>query len=828
MHALLQDVRYAVRSFRATRGLTAAAILSLALGIGANTSIFSVASALLLQPLPYSDPDRLAILWNRSPGLGIAEDWFSTAQYFDITGSGTSFDQVAIALGAHMTLTGGGEPERIGMIRVSASLLPLLGAKPALGRLFAPEDDEGGSAAARIVILHHGTWMRRFGGDPAAVGRSITLNDQSYEVVGVMPPAFTLPREVMNTLGGAEEAEILIPLPLGPGAAQRRNGEDYNIMARLRPGVTIAQAQAEMDALTARLRREHPDFYPPNGGLTFSVVPLKQQVVGDVTRPLFILVAAVAFVLLIACANVANLLMSRSLGRQKEIAIRTALGAGRGRILRQLLTESVLLAVAGGALGLLLALASIDAIHALGTRSVPRLHEIRIDGLVLAFTVVVSVLSGILFGLAPALRLGRADVQTSLKEGGRGASGAHAIWGRGAGLRGVLVAGELALCVMVLIAAGLLVRSFARVQQVAPGFNPSGVLTFQVSLVGRKYADGARVQQAYRAMWDRLGALPGVTAAGGVTALPLSQMFAWGPITVEGRPVTPEEKFINVDQRTVGGRYFAAMEIPLVAGRFFNDEDTADTPRVVVIDERMADQLWPGQDPVGKRIRTGGFDVAPDTPWMTVIGVTGRVKQYTLDGEEPRIAMYHWHRQRPSRTLNVVVRTAGADPARLAPAARQVLRDLDPDLPIYSVQTMQARVDESLARRRFAMTLLTLFAALAFGLAAIGTYGVIAYLVSQGTREIGIRMALGATPEGVAGMVVRGGMTLAAIGIAAGLAGALLLTRFMEGLLFGVGASDPATFAAIVGLLTVMALAATYVPARRAARIDPLLSLRAE
>jgi predicted permease len=329
-------------------------------------------------------------------------------------------------------------------------------------------------------------------------------------------------------------------------------------------------------------------------------------------------------------------------------------------------------------------------------------------------------------------------------------------------------------------------------------------------------------------LWEKLREVPGVTAAGGVTALPLSQMFAWGPITVEGRPVTPEEKFINVDQRTVAGDYFAAMAIPLVRGRFFTDEDTRDTPPVVVVDERMADQLWPGQDPVGRRIRTGGFDVRPDTPWMTVIGVTGRVRQYTLDGEEPRIAMYHWHKQRPSRALNVVMRAATSDPARLAPAARQVIKSLDPDLPIYNIKPMQARLDESLARRRFAVTLMSLFAALAFGLAAIGTYGVIAYLVSQGTREIGIRMALGATPERVAAMVVRGGMILAALGIAAGLAGALLMTRFMESLLFGIEATDPVTFVAIVGLLLFMAFAAAYVPARRAARIDPLISLRAE
>ena len=826
MHALFQDLRYALRSLAAGRGLTVAAILSLALGIGANSSIFSVASALLLRPLPYSDPDRLVILWNRSPGLGIAEDWFSTAQYFDIRTTTRSFEEVAAAIGSNVNLTGDGEPERVGTVRVSSSLLPMIGARAELGRLFTAADDAEGAAAT--AILHHGTWMRRYGGDPDVLGRSVELNGRPYQIVGVMPRDFTLPREVLPTLGGAEEAEILLPLPFGPKAPQTRNGEDYNIMARLRPGVTVAQAQAEMDALTARLRQEHPDFYPANGGLTFGVVPLKQQVVGDVTRPLIILVSAVAFVLLIACANVANLLMSRALGRQKEMAIRSALGASRGRIVRQLLTEAIVLALAGGLLGLGLAVFSIDAIQALGTRSVPRLESIRIDWVVLLFTTIVSMASGLLFGLLPALRLGRVEPQASLKEGGRGSGGAQAIWGRGGGLRRALVVAELALCVMVLVAAGLLVRSFGKVQQVSPGFTPAGVLTLELTMTGRKYTEPWRVYETYRLLWEQLRAVPGVAAAGGVTALPLSQMFAWGPITVEGRPVTPGEKFINVDQRTVAGDYFEAMRIPLVRGRFFTDEDTPDTPRVVVIDERMAEQLWPGQDPVGKRIRTGGFDVTPDTPWMTVIGVTGRVRQYTLDGEEPRIAMYHWHRQRPARALNVVMRTTTTDPARLAPAARQVIEALDPDLPIYNVKTMEARVNESLARRRFAMSLLTLFAALAFGLAAIGTYGVIAYLVSQGTREIGIRMALGATPGRVAGMVVRAGMTMAGLGIAAGLAGALLLTRFMQSLLYGVDAADPATFAAIIALLVSMALVATYVPARRASRIDPLISLRAD
>ena len=826
MHALLQDIRYAFRSFGTAKTVTAAAILSLALGIGANTAIFSVASALLLRPLPYAEPERLAILWNRSPGLGIAEDWFSTAQYFDIRNSATSFEQLAIALGFQVTLTGGAQPERVGAIRVSSSMLPLLAAQPALGRLFTPADDEGAPGTARAVILHHGTWLRRFGGDPAVVGRSMIINDTAHQIVGVMPRSFTLPREIMNTLGGAEEADILMPLQLGPGAQQRRNGEDFNIMARLEPGATFGQAQAEMDALTARLRDAHPDFYPPRGGLTFSVVPLQDEVVGDVRTPLLVLMGAVGVVLVIACANVANLVMSRALGRRREIAIRSALGATRSRIVRQLLTESLLLALCGGAVGLAFALWSMDAIHALGAGSIPRIHEIAIDWRVMLFALLASTAAGLLVGLYPSLRLGGTAGQRALT-GGRASSGVDALWSR-SGMRHLLVAGQLALCVVVLVAAGLLVRSFVAVQRVSPGFDTSGVLTFQVTLGAFGFREPERVYEGYRAMGERLRRIPGVDAVGGVTALPLSQMFAWGPITVEGRTVTPDEKFINVDQRTVAGEYFAAMGIPLIRGRLFTHDDTPDTPHVVIVDQLMAEQLWPGQDPVGRRIRTGGFDVKDDTPWMTVIGVTGRVKQYTLDGPEPRIAMYHWHRQRPARGLNVVVRRTTAAAESLTPAIRAALADIDPNLPMYNVKTMEQRVVESLAQRRFAMTLMSFFALLALGLAAIGTYGVIAHLVSQGTREIGIRMALGASPQRVSRMVVRSGMSMAAAGIGAGATGALFVTRIMQSLLFNVSPSDPATFSGIVVLLAVMAWVAAYVPARRAARIDPIVSLRAE
>jgi predicted permease len=824
MSTLVRDVRYAIRGFTRTPGFTLAAILSIAVGVGANTAIFSVASALLLRPLPYADADRLVIVWNRSPGLGITEDWFSTAQYFDIRNGHSGFEQVAIAIGGNYNLTADGEPERIGTIRVSANLLPMLGVSPLVGRFFRPEDDVPGSTGT--AVLGYGTWMRRYGGDTAVVGRTLTLNGQPYEVVGVLPPSFDLPREVMPTLGGAEHAEIMVPLPLPADASRVRNREDYNIVGKLRAGVALDAAQREMDAITARLRSEHPDFYPPNGGLTFSIVPLQEYVVGGVRPALVVLAGAVGFVLLIACANVANLLLSRALARQREVAVRSAIGASRLRIVRQLLTESVLLATAGGVVGLLLAGWTLHGIQVLGAKSVPRLHEITINGEVLLFTLAVSVLSGLLFGLAPAVRLSRLELHEHLKDASRGSSGTSAIWGRGHNVRRLLVIGELALSVMLLIGAGLLIRSFSHLQQVAPGFNPSSVLTLELTMTGRKYADASAVLETYRLLWERLHNLPGVSAAGGVSSLPLSQMMAWGPITVEGRTPAAGEKFINVDIRIVAGGYFRAMEIPLRGGRLFTEHDTRATDRVVLVDEHMAAQLWPGGDAVGKRIRTGGFDATANTPWMTVVGIVGRVKQDALDSDS-RMAIYLAHTQVPSRGMNVVLR-AGGDPGALTAAVTRQIRELDPDMPLYNVRTMEQRVDESLARRRFSMLLLTLFASLALGLAAIGIYSVIAFLVSQSTREVGIRMALGATPRAILMLIVRQGLVVAMVGVSLGLAGAFLLTRFMASLLFGVRATDPLTFAAIALVLGTVAVIASYVPARRAARIDPMVSLRSE
>jgi predicted permease len=825
MSRLMDDLLYAARGFAKNAGFALTAVASLAIGIGATTSIFSVLSALLLHPLPYKDAERLVILWNRSPGLNITQDWFSTAQYFDIRHGHGGFEDLAIAIGRNDNLTGDGEPERIGTIHVSSNLLEMLGARAAVGRLFVKEEDAPGAAAT--ALLSYGTWKRRYGRDPKVLGKPIAINGKPYTVVGVTDPNFSLPREVLPTLGRAEDAEILLPLPLDAGAAQQRGHEDYNVIGKLKRGVSIQAAQAEMDALTAGLRRDYPKFYPPNGGLTFGIVPLEEQVVGDARRSVLILMGAVGFVLLIACANVTNLLLSRALGRQREMAIRSALGAGRWQILQQLLMESVLLALVGGALGVLLSVFGVRMIHLLGTSSVPRLQNISVNSEVLVFTLVVSVLSGIVFGLAPALRASRLDLRGALTDASHGSSGAGAVWGRGNSTRRVLVVAELALSVVLLIGAGLLIRSFASLQNVAPGFNPRNVLTLELMMRGRKYNDATSVKQAYLQIWERLEQLPGVTAAGGASSLPMSEMYAWGPINIEGRVPQPGENFINADQRVAGGHYFEAMQIPLRRGRLFNEFDTDKNVRVAIIDEHMAEQLWPGGDPLGKRFRFGGIDSSDSSdPWFTIVGVVGRVKQYTLD-EDSRIALYLPMTQSPSREFNIAVRVAG-DPEALAPAVKKAIHEIDADLPLYHVRSMTERVEESLARRRFSMLLLTLFAGFALLLATVGIYGVLAFLVRQGTREIGIRMSLGATQAGILRLIVGRGLRLAAFGVGIGLLGAFLLTGLLKSILFGIPATDPWTFGGITALLIGVALAASYIPARRAARIDPMLTLRNE
>ena len=817
----MATMRQAHRALRRSPGLTLAALLSLSLGIGATSAIYTVIQALLLRPLPYADADQLVILWNRSPGLNIEEDWFSTAQYFDIRTRHTGLEDVAIALGANANLTGEGRPERVGTIRVSSNLLPLLGAQPLHGRLFEPADDQPGTTPA--AILGYDLWVRRYAADPAIVGRPLLINGNTFTVVGILPSNFSLPREVLPTLGVVDDGDVFLPLPLGADAAQVRTREDYNLIGRLRPGVDLGAAQVEMDGLTARLRAEHPDVYPPNGGLTFSLVPLQEQVVGDVRLPLWILGGAVACVLLIACANVANLLLARALDRRRELAVRVALGATRGQIVRQALAESLVLALAGGAGGILLALAALRWLHTVRPPSVPRLDAITLDPWALAFTAGLSLLVGTLVGLLPALRSGH-GLQDTLRDGARGVSHAGSLWLRGHGTRRLLLVGQLALSVWLLISAGLLIRSFAHLQTVSPGFTPQGVLTMELTLTGPKYPGAPEIRNAYKTLFDELSTLPGVEAAGGVTSLPFSNFFAWGPITIEGRTPPPGEKFINADQRTVAGRYFEALQIPLKQGRFFAPSDTPDQPRVVIIDERLAREYFGDANPIGRRLKFG--DAASESPWETIVGVVGRVSQYGLDADS-RIALYRPITQSGARSLFVVTRTS-RDLDAVAVDVRSTVQRLDPDVPVYRMMSMDTRVARSLERRRFLMWLLSLFAGLALVLAAVGVGGVMAYLVRQGTRDLGIRLALGASPAGIQRLVLWHAGAVAGLGAVIGVLAAGVSARLIDDLLYGVHALDPITLT--IGALTlfVVALVAVWAPARRASKIDPLIALRAE
>jgi predicted permease len=821
--ALLADVRTALAACRRAPAFAAAAILSIAIGLGANTALFSVTHALLLTPLPYPEPDRLAILWNRSPGLQIAEDWFSTGQFVDISTRHDGLEDVAIAIGAYTTVSGDGrDAERLGTIRASANLWRLLGARALHGRGLTEDDDRTGSPA--VALLDHGTWTRRYGADPGVVGRTLSVNGVATEIVGVVDAGFTLPREVLPTLGVVERAELLLPLRLGPDAASVRTREDYNLIARLKAGVTFEAAQAEMDRLTAALREEHPHVYPPNGGLTFSLVPLHEQVVGRVRQPLVAVSVAVLIVLLIACANVAHLLLARGNERRRELAARAALGATRARLVQQGLVECLVISGAGAVVGAGLAWAGLEWARAVQPADLPRLAEVRFSLPVFAFTGAATLFAAMASGLLPALALSRADLVTALKAASRGSSAGATLWSRRHGSRRLLVVAELALALVLLVGAALLISSLARLERVPAGFAPNRVLTFELALAGRKYPDSPAVQVAYDRLWTLLGDVPGVEAAGGVTPLPLSQFFAWGPIQVEGRRSAAGERFVNADQRVATWRYFDTLGIALVEGRLFSPADRPGTDRVVIVDDHMAATLWPGRSAIGQRIRFG--DGTTDTPWETVVGVVRRVRQYGLDADA-RMAFYRPHTQQPARTLYVTVKTAG-DPLERAAAVRAAVRALDPDLPVFRMMTMTKRVEASTARRRFLMTVITVSAAVAAALALIGVYGLVAYLVSEGRRDLAIRLAVGASPAGVTGLVLTGTAALGASGVGLGLGLAYLAARPFEALLFEVNGRDPLVYAASgLGLLAVT-VGAAMLPARRAARVDPVRLLCAD
>ena len=805
MQFWLQDFRYALRMLRKNAVLTGVILASLAIGIGANSAIFSVVDALLLRPLPYPHPDRLAAVWLHSPAIGILRDWPSPGQYIDIQSENHSFEQMALAQSRTLTLTGRGQPQRVDVLRTQSSLLTMFGAKTLLGRTLLPEEDRPGKPP--VAILTNRAWERLFNADPAIVGKGITLDGNPYTVAGVLQRGFLLNAEVMPSEGPMDKVDVILPLPLGADAAQRRGDENYNIVVRLKPGVSVQQAQADIDIIAGRIREK--DKRDASFGM--DVVGLQEQVVGDVRRALL--------VLLIACANVANLLLARAAGREKEVAVRRALGAGWQRLVRQLLTESILLGLIGGAAGLLVARLSLAIVRAMNPGNIPRLEDIGINGTVLAFTFGLSLATGILFGLAPAWRAVKLDLNSSLKAGGRSGQTHGGLYLKRHHLRGLLVASELAFSVILLIGAGLLIRSFIRLQDVAPGFTTEHVLTMQVATNDPKYREDKVLAGYWREVESRIAHLPGVAAEGAVSALPLTGTVGWGGINVEGYTPPPGQE-LQVDQRTASADYFRAMQIPLVAGRFFSEQDNMDMPPVAVIDQKFAQRFWPHNDAIGKHL---WHDAKKP---ITIVGVVGVVKQYGLE-TDGKIAVYRPLQQETDRGMFLVARSSSQD-AGLSSAVVNEIHAVDPTVVVYGIRTMQARLYDSLARQRFSSTMLGAFAVFALLLAAVGLYGVMSYLVTQSTHDIGILVALGAQPGNIIGLVVRQAMQLTLIGILAGVAGAALLTRVIASLLFGVSTMDLATFVGVPALLAAVAFAATAIPAWRATGVDPIVALREE
>jgi putative ABC transport system permease protein len=805
---LWQDLRFGARMLLKQPSFTLIAVLTLMLGIGANTAIFSVVYHVVLKPLPFHEPEQLVWVWGEQAARKQAPH--TPADFLDYQRRNQSFAQMAAYRNMSFALGSTGQPERVDGRIVSANYFVLLGVAPRLGRSFAPEDGQAG--AARLVLLSHRYWQQRFGGEASVVGQSLTLSGEPATIVGVMPPDFreagvdlwTNPRQIVPDFATSSRDDI---------TGVRRNSY-LSVIARLKPGVTLPQAQADMDAITAGLRQEYPDVYGSKG---VRLIALHEFVVGDTKPTLLLLFGAVGLVLLIVCANVANLTMARASTRTKEFALRSALGAGRGRLIRQLLTESVLLAVAGGICGLGLATWGLRLLVALSPAAVPRLTEIRLDWRVLTFALGASLLTGIVFGVLPALTSARVNLNETLKEGGRdaGAGASHRT-------RGALVAAEVALALVVLVSAGLLVKSFWRLQKVNPGFDAARLTTMLVWPTEAKY-DGAAASRAFiRELNARLEKLPGTEGIAISNDLPIRGRASSTYPAVEGRPPLKPGEGILVGRHTVNAAYFRAMKIPLLRGRTLTERDDENAPLAVVINESAANALWPGEDALGKRMKLARLDTA----WAEVVGIVGEVKHDGLHLDaSPHLYMSIL--QFPWPTLRIAVRSS-LDAAAVAAAVRGVVQSLDPLQPVSDVKTMADVLTDANAGRQLSLVLFALFAVIALLLAGIGIYGVTAYSVSRRTRELGIRMALGAQRRGVSRLVIRQGMTPVLIGIVIGLSAAFFLTRWMSSLLFRVSANDPLTFAGIALLLGAIALLACWLPARRATQVDPMIALRSQ
>ena len=800
METLFRDIRYGARSLMKRRGFTIIALIALALGIGANTAIFSLVNAVLLRPLPFAEPDRLVWVWgNIRNGSNRAS--VSPPDYLDYRQQNTTFEEFAASMGVALNLTGSGEPERLTAAGVTGNYFQALGVPPYLGRTFLLENEKPGSD--QVAVLSYGLWQRRFGGDQSIVNTTIVLDGRTCLVTGVMPKDFNFP----------QSAELWVPINFEIAEGMKQRGAHFmRPIGKLKQGVTLEQAQADIDVIARRLEEQYPDT---NLSWNLRLVPLRERLVGNTRPTLFILFGAVGFVLLIACANVANLLLVRAAGRQKEIALRTALGAGRFRIVRQMITESVLLALIGGALGTLLAVWGIELLVKLSEGNIPPTAQVRIDTTVLAFTLLTSVFTGVLFGLVPALRTMNLNLIESLKEGGR--SGGD---GRQSNrTRSLLVVLESAVAVVLLIGAGLLVRSLIQLQNVSPGFDPQNVLTMRVDLPRGKYSTPEKTGSFFTDMERRIGSLPGVENVGLISELPLSGQRNDIPYVVEGRPPVASDQMFDDDFRRVDQHYFSVMRIPLLRGRNFTEQEVSESAKVVIISDLLARRVFPDEEPIGKRLLL----VLAKEPYE-IIGIVGDIRDRALE-INPFPAMYLPSNQ--ASWTNVVVRTNG-DPASLAAAVRKEVHAIDPDQPVAAMRTMNEWMDTSVSGPRYRTALLALFAFVALVLASTGIYGVMSYSVSQRTHEIGVRIALGARGVDVMKLVVRQGMTLVIVGVALGVLGAVALTRVMSTLLFGVTAKDPLTFVAVAVLLTLVAFVACYLPAQRATKVDPLVALRYE
>jgi putative ABC transport system permease protein len=814
MGQLGQDVRYGFRTLVKSPGFTLVALTALALGIGANTAIFSVVNAVLLRTLPYRDAGQLMIVWesNRTSGRN---NVVSPANFLDWQQQANSFQEMAAFYDGAFNLTGEGNPEEIPAQVTSGNLLTLLGTEAALGRVYTKDEAEPGRDD--VIVISHGLWQRRFGGAADVVGKKISLDGQSVRILGVMPEGFKFFIKEGSRAGKA--AELWSPTKFESSLSEPNKGRGriLTVAARLKPGVTREQAQAEMTNIAARLEQQYPQN---NTNMGVNLVPVREQLAGEIKTALYVLLGAVGFVLLIACANVANLMLARAASRQSEFAIRTALGAGRLRVIRQLLTESVLLSVIGGTLGLLLALWGVDALVAFSPPNLLGTERIGVSLPVLGFTFAVSLLTGVVFGLVPALEATRLNLNESLKETGKSNMSSR----RSRRLSSGFVVAQVALALVLLIGSTLMIKSFLRLQAVNPGFQTQNLLTLRVSLSATKYPEDNQIIAFHRQALERLRALPDVRSVGAVSALPFgANLGARTDFRVEGRPEPPPGQELSTDVRATDENYFQTMGIPLLSGRTFTVQEAREDRRVFVVNESLARQHFPGENPIGKYITV---DMEPDPPKREIIGVVADAKYKTLEGPaRPMVYAAHPHLAYPEMTY--VVRTNG-DPLNLAAAARREIQAIDKDQPVAEVRTMQSWLDEATARSRFGTLLLGIFAALALVLASIGIYGVMSYSVTQRTHEIGIRIALGAKTRDVLKLILGRGLALTLIGVALGLVASLALTRLLSSLLFGISATDPATFGGLSLLLTAVALLACYLPTRRALQVDPMTALRNE